>query len=267
MSKLFVSGLFIYPVKSLGGIELNEAHVGNRGLMYDRRWMLIDDNNTFITQRNNHALALLQTDLENSFLKIGSKKDKSRFIRVPLNPQPTERIKADVWGDICLAEVAADEVNQWFTQILGMSCRLVYMPEDSIRQVDVTFAKGGEITSFTDGYPIMLIGEASLKDLNNRLPLPVPMNRFRPNIVFTGGYPYQEDDLHKFMINEMSFLGVKLCGRCVITTVNQDEGTASDEPLRTLSTYRKKENKVLFGQNVLPVNNGIVKVGDEIQPA
>ena len=264
MSKLLVSGLFIYPVKSLGGISLTESYIGNRGLMYDRRWMLIDDNHKFITQRANHRLALLQTELGDNQLKISSKNDRTRFIDVPLNPAPVERINVNVWDDICEAEVASKEINIWLSHTLEMSCRLVYMPEDSLRKVDKVYAKNNEITAFSDGYPIMLIGEASLDDLNNRLAQPVPMNRFRPNIIFKGGYPYQEDNLHKFSINNLSFLGVKLCGRCVITTINQNDGISSDEPLRTLSTYRKKENKVLFGQNVLPVNYGIVRIGDEI---
>jgi hypothetical protein len=139
------------------------------------------------------------------------------------------------------------------------------MPDSSRRQVDEKYALQNDITSFSDGYPVLLIGQASLDDLNGRLDQPVPMNRFRPNIVFSGGTPYQEDGMKHFKVDGLDFFGVKPCGRCVMTTINQDTGSVGQEPLKTLSLYRTANNKVNFGQNVLHTGFGRIKVGDEIR--
>jgi uncharacterized protein YcbX len=266
MDKLAVSGLFIYPIKSLGGIELKESVVDDRGLAYDRRWMLVDEHNVFISQRTNSQLALFQPELTNGSLKVTHKKYPDQSVAIPFGTGKT-RIEVNVWGDICEAETADQEINEWFSDRLQMSCKLVYMPDDSHRKVDGQYAKNGELTAFSDGYPILMLSEASLADLNSRLAFPVPMNRFRPNVIFNGAYPYQEDDMKEFSINGQHFLGVKPCGRCVVTTINQNDGTVSEEPLRTLSGYRKNNNKVNFGQNVLVTAPGKIKVGDEIIPA
>ena len=264
MDKLKVTALYIYPVKSLGGFGLNQSIIDNRGLRYDRRWMLADENNIFITQRTSRQLALLQTNIVDDLLIISKKHNPSDSIKIPLDYQYKNRIKVDVWGDICIAETAGDDINEWFSDSLQMKCRLVYMPDDSERKVDNNYAHQGELTAFSDGYPILMLSEETLNDLNSRLSVPVPVDRFRPNIVITGAYPFQEDDMKEFEINGLQFLGVKPCGRCIVTTIDQQQGTLSDEPLRTLSTYRKKDNKVLFGQNVLPKGFGKISVGDEV---
>jgi uncharacterized protein YcbX len=264
MEKLTVTGLFVYPVKSLGGFGVSQSAIDKRGLQYDRRWMLADENNVFITQRKSRQLALLQTGIVGGDLIISKKNNPADSIKISLQHQYKESIKVDVWGDICLAQSAEPEINEWFSESLQMKCRLVYMPEDSERKVDVNYAQEGELTAFSDGYPILMLSEESLFDLNSRLSVPVPINRFRPNIVISGASPFQEDDIKKFEINGLQFLGVKPCGRCIVTTIDQDRGTISDEPLKTLSSYRKKDNKVLFGQNVLPKSFGQINVGDEV---
>lgn len=264
MEKLTVAELFVYPVKSLGGFGLSRSVVDMRGLQYDRRWMLADENNVFITQRKSRQLALLQTNIEGGYLIISKKNNPADNIKISLQHQYHESIKVDVWGDICTAQPAEQEINDWFSESLQMKCRLVYMPDDSERKVDTNYALQGELTAFSDGYPILMVSEESLSDLNSRLSVPVPMNRFRPNIVISGAYPFQEDEMKKFEINGLQFLGVKPCGRCIVTTIDQDQATISDEPLKTLSSYRKKDNKVLFGQNVLPKSFGHINVGDEV---
>jgi uncharacterized protein YcbX len=138
------------------------------------------------------------------------------------------------------------------------------MPDHSQRLVDFNYAQQNEITSFSDGYPLLIIGQASLDDLNQKLAQPLPMNRFRPNIVFTGGYPFQEDEMKAFEINDINFYGVKPCARCVITTIDQQTGEKNKEPLKTLSTYRMWDNKVYFGQNLLYNNTGTLHAGDKI---
>ena len=140
------------------------------------------------------------------------------------------------------------------------------MPESTKRKVEEAYAFNDDITSFSDGYPILLIGQASVDDLNSRLEEPLPMNRFRPNIVLAGGQPFEEDTMEQFSINEINFYGVKLCERCVITTTNQETSIKGKEPLKTLAKYRLTNNKVLFGQNVLCGGEGAIRVGDEIKP-
>lgn len=264
MEKLTVTGLYVYPVKSLGGFAMNQSAIDNRGLQYDRRWMLADENNVFITQRKSRQLALLQTSIDGGDLIIFKKDNPTERIKISLQHQYQENIKVDVWGDICTAQPADQEINDWFSEIIQMKCRFVYMPDDSVRKVDVNYAHEGELTAFSDGYPILMLSEASLSDLNSRLSIPVPINRFRPNIVINGAYPFQEDEIKKFEINGLQFFGVKPCGRCIVTTIDQERATISDEPLKTLSSYRKKDNKVLFGQNVIPKSYGQINVGDEV---
>ncbi len=262
---MVVSGLYIYPVKSLGGISLVSAEVTSRGLQYDRRWMLVDETNTFLTQREFPRLALFNTALENDSITIFNADDKSDKIKLPLSPQPAPTIRVTVWEDACEAQVASDQVNEWFSRKLSIKCRAVYMPESTERKTDPAYSMtSNDITSFSDGYPILLIGQASLDDLNSRLEIPVPMNRFRPNIVFTGGRPYEEDEIKTFKINEAGFDAVKLCGRCIITTTDQETAERGKEPLKTLATYRTINKKVCFGQNIICSGSGPISVGDKI---
>jgi len=138
------------------------------------------------------------------------------------------------------------------------------MPDNTHRITDQRYTSENSITSFSDAYPFLLIGQSSLDDLNSRLAEPLPMNRFRPNIVFTGGEPYREDMMHTFTIGNITFYGVKLCARCVMTTINQDNGTTGKEPLKTLARYRFKNNKIMFGQNLAHKGLGEIRVGDEL---
>jgi uncharacterized protein YcbX len=262
---LVVRELYIYPVKSLGGISLLSSAVTRRGLQYDRRWMLVDENNEFLTQREHPTMALLKTALENDSIIIFHSQDKQDSIKLPLTPAPAPTILVNVWEDTCEAQPAADEINEWFSRKLSVKCKAVFMPEASERKIDPGYSiNENDVTSFSDGYPLLLIGQASLDDLNSRLASPLPMNRFRPSIVFTGGLPFQEDSMKYFKINDVQFYGVKLCGRCVVTTTNQDTGQRGKEPLKTLATYRTINNKVCFGQNVIGKGSGTIKAGDKI---
>jgi uncharacterized protein len=261
---LQVSELFIYPIKSLGGISLSSALVTDRGFQYDRRWMLIDSNNQFMTQRDFAEMALLQVQVEEDGLKV-THKQKGDSIAIPFETNG-ETISVQVWSDRVKGIIVDDKLSEWFSEIIGTSCRFVYMPHQTQRRVDGRYANNKEITSFSDGYPFLIIGQSSLDDLNNRLKEKLPINRFRPNIVFTGGEPYEEDGLAHFTINNIHFYGVKLCSRCVITTINPDTIKKGKEPLRTLSKYRMKNNKIYFGQNLLHHGGGSVNVGDELKP-
>jgi uncharacterized protein len=262
---LRVSQLFIYPIKSLGGISLSSTTVTDRGFQYDRQWMLVDTNNRFLSQREIPAMALLQVALEAGHLRIYHKQNIHLAISVPINSPSSEKVTVTIWDEKCIAQCVSNEADAWFSKMLSFSCRLVYLPDDSYVYVDKEYASNNEITSLSDGYPFLMAGQSSLDDLNARLAEPLPINRFRPNIVFVGGEPYEEDFLAHFIINGVNFYGVKLCGRCVITSINQDNFTKSKEPLKTLATYRMRNNKIYFGQNLLHKGRGIINVGDKIE--
>jgi uncharacterized protein YcbX len=260
---LTVTELYIYPVKSLGGISLESAALTDRGFEYDRRWMLVDSNNRFLSQRELPQMALLQAELGEKGLIVKHKNKDHAPLFIPLETKG-ESCMVSVWEDRCQGQWVNNEVDEWFRAMLSVPCRLVYMPDTSHRRVDGRYATNKEITSFSDGYPLLLAGQASLDDLNKRLPSPVPMNRFRPNIVFSGGAPYQEDEFKHFQIAGISFFGVKRCARCVITTIDQHTMIRNKEPLRTLNEYRRTNNKIYFGQNLLFLGEGIISVGDHI---
>jgi uncharacterized protein YcbX len=171
---------------------------------------------------------------------------------------------ASIWDDQVTVQEVGDEYSKWFTSHAGFPCRLVAFAEENPRLVDPRYAVGENHVSLADGYPILVIGMESLNDLNQRLPVPVPMNRFRPNLIFTGGKPYEEDNWRTFRIGQSRFVGVKPCGRCVFTTIDQQTGRMGTEPLATLSRYRKFDGKVNFGQNVIPLDHEVIHEGDEI---
>lgn len=261
---LSISHLFVYPIKSLGGIELTEARLTDRGIEHDRRWMLVDENNRFLTQREFPLMALLRTAILVNELTVYEKGNEADTIRVNLYPTETATLRVQVWDDVVEAIVMEDEINQWFSAKLNRVCKLVYMPDASQRKVDADYALNNELTGFSDAFPVLMIGQASLDDLNSRLTTAVPMNRFRPNIVFTGGTAFAEDTMQHFRINGIDLYAVKPCARCVVTTTDQETGIIAKEPLKTLSSYRTGNNKVYFGQNILYKQEGIIRVGDEL---
>ena len=263
---LKLSEIYIYPVKSLGGIRLEEATITTRGLENDRRFMLTDENGRFLSQREYLQLAIFQTEIEGDFLKITDKKT-GQNIKINLSPSSQSTlIQVTIWDDETTAIEVSNEASNWFTQALGISTRLVYMHEESQRKIEPNYAlTGNEITSFSDGYPILIIGQSSLDDLNNRLENSVNINRFRPNFVFTDGEPFEEDAWHEFTVGDVRFFGVKPCSRCIMTTIDQETGEKNGkEPLLTLNKYRKAGNRILFGQNVLVSQLGTVSVGDDV---
>ncbi len=259
---LKISEIYIYPIKSLGGISVNKAEVTDRGFKHDRRWMLVDNNNRFLSQREVATMALLKVGLGHDGLTVVNTTNGDTLL-ISFIPQKKEFIEAVVWDDTCMGQLVSDEADRWFTQALGLSCKLVYMPDDSLRPTDPRYTDNN-ITSLSDGYPFMMIGRASLDELNSHLDEALPINRFRPNMVFKGGAPYQEDTMNEFTINGIHFNGVKLCARCNVTTINQDDASKGKEPLKTLAGYRSRNKKIYFGQNVVHKGVGTVAVGDEL---
>jgi len=265
MTKYFLSEINIYPIKSLGGISLQTATVEERGLRYDRRWMLVDETNRFITQRSYPQMALIKVEKTNTGLLINHKENILPMLSIQHNFYD-EEISVQIWRDNVPALKYRGDVNDWFSKAIGIKCSLVYMPDSTKRKVNSYFAKD-EIGSFADGYPFLITGEESLKDLNNRLTAPLPMNRFRPNLVFSGGNSFDEDIWKKVRIGDIEFRVAKPCARCSVTTVNQDSGERGEEPLKTLAQFRINNGEVLFGQNMVCEKTGVVNVGDEICPS
>jgi hypothetical protein len=261
MSKLTLTEIWIYPIKSFGGIRIRKSQVMPKGLKFDRRWMLIDEQNRFMTQREIHKMALFQQSLVEGAIQVTF---EGQSIQINENLITPESIQSVVWDDGVEVNEVSKFHSEWFSEMMKMKCRLVYFPEKNARPVDPDYSIHHEHVSLADAFPYLIIGESSLDDLNSKLQEPVPMNRFRPNFVFSGGLPYEEENWKNFSIGMNRFAGVKPCARCVMTTVDQATGEKGIEPLATLSKYRRNGNKVLFGQNVLAIDHYEIHEGDEI---
>ncbi len=272
-SPVTLTGLYIYPIKSLGGISLPEARVEARGLQHDRRWLLVDKTGQFLTQRTDATLALLAVALTPAGLTVTHRtRPELGTLLVPYAAPETAPVLVRIWDDTVPALPVGAAFDAWFSAAINRPARLVYMPDTTHRSVDPAYAPAEAIVSFADAYPFLIIGEAALAGLNARLlerhQPPVPMDRFRPNFVFSGGAEaHEEDGWADFQIGAIAFRGVKPCARCVVTTIDQATGQPSGkEPLRTLARYRAAGAKVLFGQNVIGCGEGIVRIGDPITP-
>ena len=257
MTNILVSELSIYPVKSCRETALLSTQVENFGLTNDRRWMVVDESGVMLTQRQHSKMCLIQPKLDANGLLLTSKGVDSIHVGVPT----TNKITVKVWEDYCQALDAGDVAAKWLTRFLLTPCRLVYFPDNEFRQVDLTYANKGDKTAFSDGFPLLLIAQESLDDLNSRLDSPVPMNRFRPNLVVQGCESFAEDSWKKIRIGDVTFRIVKPCSRCIIPSINIKTAIREDEPIKTLINYRKRDNKIFFGQNVIADTTGEIAVG------
>lgn len=255
--------IWTYPVKSLQGVALNTANVEDRGLQHDRRWMLTDDKGMFITQRKYPQLAMVRLKWNKNQIVLQHTKQRQVFFST--NQTSSKKIEVQVWKATCEAVEVSEEINQWFSELLQKDCKLVYMPATTRRIVDPDYAPQNTITGFADGFPFLLISQASLDDLNSRMEIPIPMDRFRPNLVVSGTKPYEEDTWKMIRIGNIVFQVAKPCARCVFTTIDQETGIQGKEPLKTLSTYRKADNKILFGQNLVQLQTGKIQEGDRVE--
>ncbi len=260
---LRISEIWIYPVKSLGGLRCHEAMALEKGFEHDRRWMLVDAQNRFITQREHPRLALFSVELSGGKLIITHRKTGSS-VQFEASLLSNKKLKTRVWDDVVETHEVDEAISQWFTQELGFVCRLVKFPEENQRPADKKFVPELKHVSLADGFPYLIIGQASLDELNRRMNKPVTMQRFRPNLVFTGGEPFLEDTWKKFNIGTVPFEAVKPCARCVLTTVNPVTAEKGPEPLYTLSLFRKQNNKIYFGMNLIGLAQGLIREGDQI---
>ncbi len=284
---MHISEINIYPIKSLKGISVQTAEVERHGLLLDRRWLIVDADGNFLTQRELPHMAAVSVGFKGSGIEARA----GGFSPLAIDPLTIgERITAKVWDSTSEAIVYDLETNEWFSDVLGREVKLLYMPDDAGRPISERFNKGGEIVSFADGYPLLVISEASLAELNRRIGgadagrqpafRPLPMNRFRPNIVVSGSAAFAEDDWLRIKVGDAVFRGTKPCARCVMTTVDQVKGVFDGkEPLRTLASFRMAQDvmpdryealglnptAVLFGQNLVAETPGVsIHVGDSV---
>ncbi|MBX2915116.1 MAG: MOSC domain-containing protein [Cyclobacteriaceae bacterium] len=265
MSPLTLSEIWIYPIKSFAGIRVKQAKLKQKGLEGDRRWMLMDETGRFITQREHPNLALFDLSIDNAGLLVVNRITQQKLVVDNHSTLTGTEYAATIWDDEVKVVEPDMKYSNWFSKQVGIACKLVFFPETNVRNVDPKYASNQEQVSLADGYPYLIIGQSSLNDLNSRLEVPVTMQRFRPNFVFTGGEAFEEDGWQHFKIGANLFRGVKRCARCVLTTVNPQTGEKGSEPLLTLSKYRKEENKIFFGQNVIALSlENLISEGDEI---
>jgi uncharacterized protein YcbX len=254
-----IAGLYVYPIKSCRGIALPRARITPAGLQHDREWMIVTPEGRFLTQRELPKLAVIVPTLDEGQLTVAAPGKASLTVFLRERPAAVRR-EVTVWGEKCLARDEGDEAAQWFSEALGRAVRLVRFDPSRRRATDPDWSAGLDGESlFSDGFPVLVLSQASLDDLNTRLPAPLPVDRFRPNVFLGGCEPYEEDRIATLASNGVRLRLVKPCTRCSITTVDQASGTPTgDEPLKTLKTYRwdARLRGVAFAQNA------IVEAGD-----
>jgi uncharacterized protein YcbX len=262
---MHVSQVNIYPVKSCAGISLDAGEITPRGFRNDRRWLVVDEHWDFLTQREIKEMALIRTAVDAQCLHLSAPNSGEFDLAVD---QDGKRVEVSIWKDSGVGAVdQGDEVAGWLSDFLKHSVRLVRFADDYTRQVDQKYAPSeSDQVGFADGYPFLFISEESLEDLNTRLDEPLPMNRFRPNIVVRGAEPYAEDTWKSVRINGVLFDLVKDCARCAITTTDQATARRGKEPLRTLALYRQgPKGSPLFGQNATHRSLGTIRLNDIVE--
>ena len=259
-----LSEIWCYPVKSCAGITLERARVGLRGIHLDRHWMLVNQDGRFVSQRQSPRMALIRP----RFVEGGLRMEAPGISALDIGEHEHggRTVSVQVWQDRCTAMEVGEAANAWFSSFLGQAVRLVFLPPGERRAVDQAYASSSDEVGFADGFPFLLIGRASLDDLARRMDCAVDMRRFRPNLVITGSAPYAEDAWSRLRVGKLSFRVVKPCSRCAVTTVNPDLGERDLDTLGALRTYRQRDNKVYFGQNLIHDAEGEIVAGDPVAP-
>jgi len=279
--KITLSSLIYYPIKACRGIEVDSARVERMGLEHDRRMMVVTPEGEFLTQREVPRLALVTPKLRAESLELSAPNYDSIQVGIQTSGTPWP---VNIWKSKGVHAIdQGEDAARWFSDWLGTPVRLVHFADGYKRKVNEQYAvHEDDHTGFADGYPILLTSEEGLQDLNSRLESPVPMNRFRPNIVVKGCEPFAEDTWNRIRIGDVELAVVKPCARCEVTTIDQRSTTAphafgggpmdkqtlerSREPLKTLGKYRKHQLGAVFGQNVIPLNEGRLELGMTIVP-
>lgn len=245
-----IQELWCYPVKSLGGYPLAKAQLTARGFADDRRWMLVDPQGQFYTQREYAHFAEWIAMCAGDGLTIRHRNDPGRQLIIErARPTQGKPLRVTVWDDTVEALPVGPDADRWLSEELQLPCRLVYMPPHSMRPVDPDYARPGEIVSFADGFPYLVTNTASLRELERRLDRELSMTRFRPNIVIATDTPFAEDHWQHLRIGGEDLRLPKPCGRCQVVTIDQETGARTPEVLTELSHFRRRGNKVIFGMN------------------
>lgn len=258
-----VSALYRHPIKGCAGVAVSEMQLDALGPVGDRRMMVVDEDGAFLTQRNCAKLSLIRPTL--TFAQLTVDAPGMQSLTLPLAPDDAARVQVQVWSSSVSAVTMGTLARQWFSDFLGTSAQLVRMDDHSQRIANPDYAPPNTPLSFADGYPILLLSDASLDQLNTKLTETLPMNRFRPNLVVRGTEPHAEDGWSTLRIGDVILDVVKPCDRCTVTTIDQATGISAKEPLTTLATYRRRGNKVYFGQNVVHQGIGTLRVGDDVE--
>jgi hypothetical protein len=261
MNQFRISQLFVYPIKSAKGIALDSMQLDQRGPLFDRHWMVIKENGMFQTQRQLPKMCMIETALDNGELTLSA--PGMPELRVEPNHGGTAR-EVEIWKDRVEAQDCGDKVANWLSEYLGRSLRLVEMPRSSRRLVDPEFAFQSETVGFADGFPLLLVSQASLDDFNRHLSVPIGMDRFRPNIVIEGCSPFAEDGWQAVQVGELSIRLAKPCSRCIIPSIDQQSGEKQKPVNQALLDHRRRDGKTFFGQNGLHSEAGTISVGDQV---
>ena len=259
-----LSNLTYYPIKACRGFDVAESQVERMGLANDRRMMVVTPSGKFLTQREYPRLALVTPTVKNGMVTLSAPNFDSLQFGIQSTGTPTP---VEVWKSKDVSAIdQGEESAQWLSDWLGVSVRLVHVADGFKRKLNPEYAvHADDHTGFADGYPILIISEESLQDLNSKLDSAVPMNRFRPNIVVKDCEPFAEETWKRIRIGGVEMALVKPCARCVVTTIDKDTLAKSKEPLKTLSSYRMQELGAIFGVNIIPLNEGVVKVGMSVE--
>jgi MOSC domain-containing protein len=259
-----VSNITYYPIKACRGFEVDSACVERMGLEHDRRMMVVTEKGGFLTQREYPQLALVTPKLSDDTLELSAPNYDS--IRLEIQTSGTPCL-VDIWKSKGVHAIdQGEEAARWFSDWLRTPVRLVHFADGYKRKVSPQYAvTDDDQTGFADGYPILLISEEALQDLNSRLEIPLPMNRFRPNLAVRGCEPFAEDTWNRIRIGGVELAIVKPCARCVVTTIDKETLERSKEPLKTLAQFRKHKLGAIFGQNVIPLNEGGIQLGLNVE--
>jgi uncharacterized protein YcbX len=263
LTTITLSAIYIYPVKSLAGIRVSSWPVVATGFKYDRKWMLVDNEKQFLSQRRLPRMALIKTALiENGLIcSAPAMEDLSLSLEVSAGTI----IHSTIWHDQVGAISVSEEADNWFSRFLGVECNLVYQPDTATRPVNPDFANPEDQTALSDGFPFLLVSENSLVALNKAMQLTLGISRFRPNLVVSGCAAYAEDTWREINIGTIGFRLPKPCSRCSVPTIDPETAETGKEPLTTLNRLRKWQNKVYFGQNALHNESGVLSIGDNVQ--
>jgi uncharacterized protein YcbX len=256
-----IKDIIIYPIKGLGGIHSQEWQAQYAGFKYDRRWMLVDENHQFVTQRSLPQMALFSQNIIDDNLVISY---HGASVQISVEDHTSQIIHTKVWDDDAVTVSCSDEISAWFSEMLHKKVQLVKILNDQSRKHTVQASGKTVDVSLADGYPYLVASEQSLQMLNEKLSSPIQMDRFRPNLVVTADYGHHEDTWPGMKIGNAVFENIKPCGRCNVITIDQQNAHINTEPLKILNQYRKAGNSVNFGTNMICTQEDVIRVGDTI---